>query len=138
MSGYLVDTNVVSEAQRSRPDAAVIRWLRDRRHRPLFVSVITLGEIRRGIEMLPEGPRRTAFDQALTRLSSSFLRRTIPIDAAIADRWGRLTAKQPNLGRRSIDALLAATAQEYDLTVATRNVRDFDDTGVRVANPWLD
>lgn len=138
MNGYLLDTNVISEVQRGRPDTAVVRWLRDRRHRPLFLSVITLGEIRRGIEMLSEGPRRATLAQALVRLSTSFSKRTIPIDASIADRWGRLTAKNPNLGRRSIDALLAATAQEYDLVVATRNIRDFDHIGVQLSNPWGD
>ncbi|MGH7727854.1 MAG: type II toxin-antitoxin system VapC family toxin [Vulcanimicrobiaceae bacterium] len=136
LNGYLLDTNVVSEVQRGSPDPSVARWLRDRRHRPVFISVITLGEIRRGIEMQPDEHRRAQLQLALEHIRTSFLRRSIAIDGQVADRWGRITASNPNLGRRSIDALLAATALERDLILVTRNVRDFDSLGVDLVNPW--
>ncbi len=86
--------------------------------------------------MQPDEHRRAQLQLALEHIRTSFLRRSIAIDGQVADRWGRITASNPNLGRRSIDALLAATALERDLILVTRNVRDFDSLGVDLVNPW--
>lgn len=87
--------------------------------------------------MQSDHKRRADLEHALERIATSFARRTIPIDGVIADRWGRFTALNPNLGRRSIDALLAATARERGLVLVTRNVRDFENLGIEFVNPWL-
>lgn len=86
--------------------------------------------------MQSDEKRRAVLERALDRIATSFVRRTIPIDGAIADRWGRITALNTNVGRRSIDALLAATVQERGLLLVTRNVRDFENLGIEFLNPW--
>ncbi|MGB1130980.1 MAG: type II toxin-antitoxin system VapC family toxin [Haloferula sp.] len=133
---YLLDTNVVSELRKgSKADPAVIKWAestaKDRHH----LSVLTLGEIRKGIETL----RRRAADQAqvfdawLVRLRNDYADDILPITPEIADQWGRLNSIR---SMPVIDGLLAATALSHGLTLATRNVRDFSNTGISWVNPF--
>jgi predicted nucleic acid-binding protein len=133
---YLIDTNVLSELRRKAPDAGVVAWFAQRPASTLFLSVLTLGEIRKGIEGLADASRRLALSDWLeAELPAFFTGHLLPVDAAVADRWGRLLA---TAGRPvpAIDSLLAATALHHDLTLVTRNVRDFTGFGLQLINPW--
>lgn len=133
---YLVDTNVLSELRRKVPNPGVLQWFEDRPASSLFLSVLTLGEIRKGIEAISEQHRRQALvDWLETELNAFFTGRILPVDIAVADRWGRLVA---TAGRPlpAIDSLLAATALTCDLVLVTRNTKDFDGLGVSLINPW--
>ncbi|MBU3693375.1 MAG: type II toxin-antitoxin system VapC family toxin [Rhodocyclaceae bacterium] len=135
---YLLDTNVLSELRRSEPQPAVVDWIASRKSASLYLSTLTLGEIRRGIDRLPESRRRMALEEWLEQeLPQFFSERVLPVDAAVADRWGRMLA---SAGRPVpvIDSLLAATAVEHDLVLVTRNLRDFGFAGLRTFNPWED
>jgi len=135
---YLVDTNVLSELRRREPEPAVVAWFEERPATTLYLSVLTLGELRKGIEALPEGKRRLKLTDWLdTALPEFFSGRILPVDKEVADRWGRLlaAAKQP---LPAIDSLLAATALTHGLRLVTRNVRDFRHPGLEVINPWKD
>lgn len=133
---YLVDTNVLSELRNRKADAKVVAWMQARPRQSLYLSVLTLGEIRKGIE----GVGDPAFRQILTdwlevELSNYFVGRLLSIDEQVADRWGRM---QASAGRTlpAIDGLLAATALQHDLTLVTRNVKDFERLGLQLVNPW--
>lgn len=132
---FLIDTNVVSELTKPRPNLQVQRWASIRID-AAFMSTVTVGEIVKGIERLPSGKRRAALEQWLSALTSrAFNARLLPIDEVVAAEWGRISAAL----RRTLpcaDSLLAATARVHDLTVATRNERDFVELGARVLNPW--
>jgi predicted nucleic acid-binding protein len=133
---YLLDTNVISELVRPRPQAAVLDWFADTPNEALFLSVLTLGEIRKGVEKLNDAPRREKLRVWLEHdLRDWFGARILPVDAAVADRWGRLLAEA---GRPlpSIDSLLAATALHHELRLVSRNARDFAHPGLVVVNPW--
>lgn len=133
---YLVDTNVLSELRRREPDARVVGWMTWRPASTLYLSVLTLGELRKGIAGLPAGERRQRLaDWLEADLPAYFAGRILPIDAAVADRWGRLLAEA---GRPlpAIDSLLAATAITHGLTLVTRNTRDFQIPGLTVLDPW--
>ena len=133
---YLLDTNVVSELRRKLPNPGVVSWFSDRPASTLFLSVLTLGELRKGIEGAPDATRRMALSDWLeTELPSFFAGRMLNLDAPIADRWGRLIAAA---GRPlpAIDSLLAATAAHHGLSLVTRNARDFEGLGIEVINPW--
>lgn len=133
---YLLDTYVLSELRRREPDVHVVRWLDLRPPGTLFLSVLTLGELRKGVEALPAGARKQALDDWLaTELPAYFGGRILPIDARVADRWGRLVA-QAGRAVPAIDSLLAATALAHGLTLVTRNVRDFQHLGLAVIDPW--
>ncbi|TFL13307.1 type II toxin-antitoxin system VapC family toxin [Pusillimonas caeni] len=133
---YLLDTNVLSELRRKMPHPDVLQWFEGRPASTLFLSVLTLGEIRKGIQALPQAGRREMLvDWLETELTAFFSRRILSVDAAVADRWGRLVA---DAGRPvpAIDSLLAATALEHDLTLVTRNTKDFEGLGVSLVDPW--
>lgn len=133
---FLVDTNVLSELRRPRPERKVVDWFQTQAQRALYLSVLTLGEIRKGIDKLPAGPRREALDHWLTRdLPLYFTGRLLPLDAAVADEWGRLSARVSR-PLPAIDGLLAATALRHGLGLVTRNTPDFEDLGLEVINPW--
>ena len=122
---YLVDTNVLSELRRRDPDANVVRWMADRPATTLHLSVLTVGELRKGVEGMAEGARkRRLLDWLEIELPMFFAGRILPVDAAVADRWGRLLA-QAGRPLPAIDSLLAATALAHGLTLITRNLRDF-------------
>lgn len=138
MSGFLVDTNVISEIVKPRPHPTVMRWFAAADESLIHFSVLTLGEIRKGISSSPIPSRKAQFEAWLTALIDRFSARILPIDIAIADRWGHLAgicrAKGTTLP--VIDGLLAATALHYDLTLVTRNVKDIQGSGADTLDPW--
>ncbi|WP_247736622.1 type II toxin-antitoxin system VapC family toxin [Thauera aromatica] len=132
----MIDTNVLSELRRKSPDPGVVDWFSQRPPTTLHLSVLTLGEIRKGIEGVDDEIRRQSLtDWLKTDLPTFFTGRILSIDGAVADRWGRLIAAA---GRPlpAIDSLLAATALEHDLVLVTRNVKDFFGLPVQIFNPW--
>lgn len=133
---YLIDINVLSELRRKSPDPGVVAWFSQRPATTLYLSVLTLGEIRKGIEGVDDEIRRQSLlDWLETDLPTFFTGRILSIDGAVADRWGRLIAAA---GRPLpvIDSLLAATALEHDLVLITRNIKDFSGLPVQIFNPW--
>ena len=139
MSGYLLDTNCISELVRIQPEPAVVAWMEAADETLLYLSVLTLGEIRKGLTGLPQSKRRTHLEIWLeTELRVRFDGRILPIDAAVADRWGSLAARAKSEGKvlATIHGLLAATALHHNLTIVSRNVDDFKNTLVSVLNPW--
>ena len=139
MSGFLLDTNCISEITRVQPEPRVLEWLRVADESLLHLSVLTLGEIRKGIAGLPQSARRSQLESWLeVDLQARFSGRVVPISAAIADRWGILAAESKRKGKplAVIDGLLAATALQFNLTIVSRNVNDFAQTRVPVVNPW--
>ena len=133
---YLLDTNVLSELVRPRPAQAVLDWFAGVRDDALHLSVLTLGELRRGVERLPANNRREKLRLWLEQeLPARFGPRVLPVDAAVADRWGRLSAEA---GRpvSAIDSLLAATALVHQLRLVTRNTSDFKFAPLEVVDPW--
>ena len=136
---YLLDTCVLSEFTRRKPDANVTGWVDRIEEEKLFLSVITLGEIQRGIERLPESHRKTELLAWMNNeLVERFEARILPLDAATMLVWGSLTARLESAGqpRPVMDTLIAATALRHNLVVATRNVTDFLPCGTQVINPW--
>jgi predicted nucleic acid-binding protein len=139
MSGFLLDTNCISEVVRSRPEPRVLKWMEAADESLLYLSVLTLGEIRKGVAGLPQGNRRTQLETWLELdLRARFAGRILPIDALIADRWGLFAADAKRKGKAlsAIDGLLAATAVHHNLTIVSRNVADFALTHATVLNPW--
>ena len=139
MSGFLLDTNIPSELTRSIINARVKRWLQDAPANQLYFSVVSLGEIQKGIVLLPASARRRDLQQWVERtLRPWFAGRILPIDEAIAERWGVLAGEHRLTGRQvaMADGLIAATALEHGLTLVTRNTRDFEGLGVPLLNPW--
>ena len=132
---YLLDTVVLSEMRKRQGDPNVLQWLSDKPTDSLFISAITLGEIERGVES--KRSVDPVFAEALgswvEQLIAVYQTRILPINIAIGRRWGRLSSR---LGHAGIDLLIAATALEHELIVATRNVRHFTPTGVVVENPF--
>lgn len=135
---YLIDTNVMSELRKRQANANLVAWMQARPRESLYLSVLSLGEIRKGIEGVADAAfRQTLTDWLEVDLPKYFLGRLLGVDAQIADRWGRL---QASAGRTLpvVDAMLAATALQHDLTLVTRNVKDFEGLGVPLVNPWHD
>ena len=133
---YLLDTNVISELTRAKPDKNVLAWFEDIPSEALYLSVLSLGEIRKGAEKILDPHRREKIRLWLEHeLPAWFENRILPIDHAIADRWGRL---QQVMQRPipAIDSLLAATALQHDLRLVTRNVADFQYPELLVIDPW--
>jgi toxin FitB len=136
VSGFLLDTNVLSELIKPRPEPAVIQWIERTDEDLLYLSVLTIGEIRKGIISQAHPGRRARLEAWLSRdLLIRFAGRILPVEIDVAQRWGRIRALA---GRPLpvIDSLLAATAQQHNLTLVTRNVEDVRGTGVAVFNPW--
>lgn len=138
MRGYLIDTNVLSEIrkgqQRAQPE--VYQWWQGMKDQELFLSVMTLGEIRKGIDRLGgrDVPQTLALERWLDEVKQTFRERVIDVSLAVAERWGKLQAIR---AIPAVDALLAASALEHDLTLVTRNEADFDGLGIRVLNPFM-
>ena len=139
MSGFLLDTNCVSELVRVQPEPRVVEWFDAADETLLYLSVLTLGEIRKGLAVLPQGKRRTLLESWLEiELQTRFAGRILVIDEAVADRWGLLAAQARRRGTPLgiVDGLLAATAVHHNLTVVSRNASDFTIAQVAVVNPW--
>jgi predicted nucleic acid-binding protein len=133
---YLIDTNIIAEVRKgSRCDPHVSRWWSQVMDDELFLSVLVIGEIRKGIELArPRDPVRAAnLEQWLNTLITSFAGRILPVDQWVADEWGRLNAPNP---RPTVDSLLAATAKVHGLTLVTRNLADMPKTGISMINPF--
>ncbi len=133
---YLIDTNVLSELRRKEPNPRVVAWFEERPATTLYISVLTLGEIQKGIEALGKSKRKLKLlDWLETELPAFFSGRILPIDEEVADRWGRLLAAA---GRPlpAIDSLLAATALTHGLALVTRNVDDFPHPDLEIIDPW--
>jgi len=139
MNGYLLDTNCVSELVQVHPAKRVLDWIDAVDEAMLYLSVLTLGEIRKGVAGLAQGRRRTRLESWLeVELRARFAGRIVPVDAETADRWGFIAAEARRRGVAFpiIDGLLAATALQYNLTVISRNAGDFAAAQVPVLNPW--
>jgi predicted nucleic acid-binding protein len=135
----LLDTNVVSELMRPTPDAAVLAWAKLRDIEDMATTVITVAEIGAGLECLPTGARRTDLQRRWdSLLAEGFAGRIMGLDKDAATMYGELFAQRQRAGRSigAFDLLISAIARVRDLEVATRNVRDFEDCGVKVINPW--
>ncbi len=136
---FLLDTNVVSEWVRPRPDAGLMSWLAATDEDRLFLSIVTLAELRRGIERMSDGLRRRRLDEWLRdELPLRFNSRLLPIDAAVADEWGKVVARGEASGRQigAMDAFIASTATVHRLALVTRNVDDFRSSLDTIVNPW--
>jgi predicted nucleic acid-binding protein len=136
--GWLIDTNIVSEWVKPRPDAGIVSWLDEVDEDRVFPSVVSLAEIRFGIERLAPGRRRNRLDRWLREeLPERFEGRIVLVDGQVADACGRLLARARQAGRGlgAMDALIAATCQACDLVLATRNLGDFDGLGVELFAP---
>ncbi|HEY9790615.1 MAG TPA: type II toxin-antitoxin system VapC family toxin [Candidatus Obscuribacterales bacterium] len=139
MNGFLLDTNVLSELVRPKPEPKVENWLSATDEQLLHISVLTLGEIRKGIATLAQNKRRSELESWLeVGLKARFAERLLMIDAETADRWGFLAARARSQGvaLAVIDGLLAATAQQHNLTIVTRNTADFAVGEAQLLNPW--
>ena len=139
MKGFLLDTNIPSELTRPNPQPSVCQWLENADDEQLYFSVISLGEILKGITVLPSIKRRAGLQQWLDEtLRPWFEDRILSVNELIAERWGFLAGQCQLRGKplKVADGLIAATALEHDLTVVTRNVRDFEGLDVEVLNPW--
>jgi toxin FitB len=133
---YLLDTNVVSELRKRRADGHLVEWLRSVPSDGLYLSVIVIGEMRRGIEKLArkgDAPQADRLNSWLAELRRSFQDRIVPVTEDIAEEWGRLTVRHEV---PFVDGVLAATARVYKWTLVTRNIADVVRTGVAVINPF--
>ena len=135
---FLSDTNAVSELMKPQPNAGLIAWLEAIDEDRLFHSVVSVAELRYGIERMADGKRRSRLEQWLQgELPLRFEGRLLPVDAVVADAWGRTVSRNEQVGHpiSTIDAFLAATAETHDMTLVTRDVSDFSLLKA-VLNPW--
>ena len=136
---FLLDTNVVSEWTKPRPDAGIVAWLAEADEDRIFISVITIAELRHGIERLAPGARRNRLDSWLSEdVPLRFADRLLAVDVETANIWGRVMAQGRAAGRPpgTMDAFIAATVLRHEMTLVTRNVSDFEKLGVKLTNPW--
>jgi predicted nucleic acid-binding protein len=136
---YLLDTCVLSELVRPRPEASVVEWISRQDELRLFLSVVTIGELHKGVAKLPVGRRRQRLESWIgDELADRFRGRILPVDTTVAAAWGALLGEAEAGGTSLpvIDALIAATAMVNGCIVVTRNVTDLERTGSKVLNPW--
>lgn len=136
---FLLDTNVISETMRRQPSDAVITWMIAQPNESLFLSAITVGELRRGALLLAHGKKRKALLRWIeTGIKADFGSRILPVDTAVMESWAQLQVSTERAGRRLpvIDSLIAATALTHKLTLVTRNTADFTAAGVALLDPW--
>ncbi len=136
---YLLDTCVISELAKPKPNRDVVKWVERRDEEALFLSVLTIGEIQKGITKLADGKRRDSLQRWLDAdLRNRFSDRTLPIDEEVALTWGLVQGEAERQGNPipTVDGLLGATALAHNLAVATRNEQDVRPTGARTFNPW--
>ena len=138
---FLLDTTVVSEWVKTRPNRGVMAWLAEADEDRVFISVVTLAELRYGIEHMAAGGRRKRLDEWLqNELTLRFEGRVLPIDVAIADCWGMVVARSEAAGRPigAMDAFIAAIADVNGMTLVTRNTSHFEVSLEHIINPWVD
>lgn len=135
---FLLDTCVVSEYSKSSPSPKVLQWIDEQPDHDLFISAITFGEIQNGITSMPHGRKRQTLETFLDNTLEIFDDRILPLDRYVCLRWGELRGQMQLKGQTLpvVDAFLAATALIHRMTFATRNVADFEKTGVQIFNPW--
>ena len=134
---YLLDTNVISELRRRQPNPGVLAWATEVPPSDLYLSVLSFGEIRKGLEQLADGSKRRSITEWLeSDLPRYFQGRVLPIDLAVSQVWGQLLARAAR-PVAEIDSLIAATAQTHGLTLVTRNARDYRFDGLALLNPWV-
>ncbi|MDY6987087.1 MAG: type II toxin-antitoxin system VapC family toxin [Thermodesulfobacteriota bacterium] len=135
---YLLDTSVISEFVKPVPHEKVIAWIKDISSEMLYLSVITVGEIRKGITRLPDSKKKQKLVLWLNTILEEYKERIIPIDLMVADTWGIMqgNAEKSGLPISSIDGLIAATTYTYNLTLITRNEDDFTSSKIPTINPW--
>ncbi len=135
---YLLDTNAISEAGKTRPNAGLSAWLASQDRDELWISVLTIGELRYGMLVLPAGLRRDTLYAWITQIELAYASRTLGVDTGVATAWAEVAARHRAALRTisATDELIAATAIVHDLTVVTRNTRDFQFSGCRMTSPW--
>lgn len=134
MNLLLLDTCVISEGVRPRPDPAVTGWMKSQDAGRLFMSVVTLGELHYGVARLPPSVRRRALEQWVGDVEQHYAGRIVVLDDAVARKWGGLRAAHP--GAAVVDSQIAATALAYGMQLVTRNAKDFKFEGLSVIDPW--
>lgn len=137
----LLDTNVLSEVTKPRPHEGVLNWLHGLDEDRAFISIVSIAEIHRGIALMDSGRKRDALDEWLAHdLPQRFESRILPVEGPVALAWGDLMAlaKRNGRGLASMDGLIAATAVAHQLTLATRNTKDFQGFGIDIIDPWVD
>jgi toxin FitB len=135
----LLDTNVISELMRPRPDTDVVSWFDSVDGLPLFISTVTEAELWSGLYLLPDGKRRTALEELIAEtLAVDFAGRILPFDSASALAYGKISARRGKLGRpiNTADCQIAAIAQVRGFKVATRDVRGFENCEIEIVDPW--
>ncbi len=137
---YLLDTCVISELVKPTPDTNVIDWINNTPSERLYLSVITIGEVRKGLTKLPDSKRKDLLTNWLNSLLEDYDNRIYPINLRVTVNWGIIQGKAEKKGTpmASIDSLIAATAYTYNLVLVTRNVRDFEAGNLPLRNPWVE
>lgn len=136
---YLIDTCCISELVKSKPNRNVVNWFADREELSMYLSVITFGELRKGIEKLPNSKKKKELNRWVKEdLNLRFKNRVLNITVEEGNKWGEILAAAEKNGKPipAIDSLIAATALVHDLSVVTRNMQDMEGSGVEVINPW--
>ncbi len=136
---YLLDTCVISELIKQYPDQKVVQWISNVEETNLFISVLTIGELHKGIEKLPESRKKSTLHKWVTYdLEKRFKNRIIDFEIKTATTWGKIQAKSELLGKTlpAIDGLIAATGISNELVVVTRNIKDMQASGADLLNPW--
>ena len=135
---YLLDTCVISELVKTSPNSNVVDWLHDTPTERLYLSVITVGEIRKGLTKRPDSKRKNLLTNWLNLLLEDYQTRIFPIDLTVAENWGIIQGKAEKNGMAmpSIDGLIAAIAYTHNLVLVTRNISDFEASGLPIKNPW--
>lgn len=137
---FLLDTNVISEPKQKKPNGKVLEWLGAQDESKIYLSVLTVGEIRKGITRLDSGKKKAELEKWLEKLRNRFARRILPLSERTFLVWGKMCGEFENKGiiRPALDSLLEATALEHDLILVTRNVKNFQNSQAMILNPWED
>jgi predicted nucleic acid-binding protein len=137
---FLLDTNVISEPKQKKPNERVLEWLDAQDESKIYLSVLSIGEIRKGIARLESGKKKAELEEWLEKLRNRFARRLLPLSEKTFLAWGKMCGEFENKGivRSALDSLLEATALEHDLIFVTRNVKNFQNSQITILNPWED